>query len=195
MKKTILWILATLLAALPAQADVYELDTAHSSIGFTVTHLQFSEVEGRFNDFSAEIDWNADDVTKSKVSFTVKAKSVDTGNAKRDEHLRSDDFFSVAKHPTLTFVSKRIKKVSDTKVEIIGDLTMTGTTKEISVPVSVRGPVDLPQFDDNKLSLGFKTSFKVNRIEYGMGAGWKGGSDKVVGHDVFVTIKAEAHQP
>lgn len=176
-----------------AGAEKFEVDSAHSSITFTVTHLQFSEVEGRFNDFTGDIDWNAKDPSKGQVNFTVQAKSVDTGNAKRDEHLRSDDFFNVAKYPTLTFKSTKIKKVSDGKVEIIGDLTMHGTTKEITVPVRVKGPRDLQ--GDGELSMAFQTRFEINRIDYGMGAGWKGGSDNVVSHEVFVEIKVEAHQP
>ena len=176
-----------------AQADVYEVDSAHSSIRFTVTHLQFSEVEGRFNDFTGTVDWNSEDVRQSQVNFTVKAKSIDTGNQRRDNHLRGKDFFDTATYPEITFKSTKIRKVSDTKAEITGNLTLHGVTKEIQVPASFRGPADL--FEDGNLSVAFKVPFKINRIDYGVGAGWKGGSDKVVSHEVFINMNVQAHQP
>ena len=111
---------------------------------------------------------------------------------RRDGHLKSPDFFDTAKYPTLTFETTSVEALSGNKYALTGDLTMHGVTKRITVPATIRGPVDA--MGNGSLSLGFSTTFKVNRIEYGVGAGWKGGSDKVVGHDVFVSIKGEAHQ-
>ena len=195
MKKTLATVMlgAALLAQpLLAQPKTYEVDGAHSRVGFSVTHLQLSEVEGRFGDYQGTINWDAEKPANSKIKFTVKADSIDTDNDRRDGHLKSPDFFDTAKYPTLTFEITSVEALSGNKYALTGDLTMHGVTKRITVPATIRGPVDA--MGNGSLSLGFSTTFKVNRIEYGVGAGWKGGSDKVVGHDVFVSIKGEAHQ-
>ena len=196
MKKKVLSVLTALtlmgFIANPVAAKEYEVDSAHSKIGFSVTHLQLSEVEGRFNDFSGKFDWNADKPASSSLSFTAKTNSVNTDNAKRDSHLKTDDFFAADKYPELKFESTKIEKLSGERYNVTGNLTAHGVTKKISVPATIKGPVDL--FGDGKQSLGFRATFKINRIDYGIGAGWKGGSDKVVGHDVFITVQGEAHE-
>jgi polyisoprenoid-binding protein YceI len=196
MKKTFLRALATLacftLTLNPASAKEFKVDTAHSSIGFTVTHLQLSEVEGRFNDFSGQFDWDASAPEKSRLEFSVKTESINTDNVKRDGHLKGEDFFDTAKYPTMTFKSSRVEKLSGDRYTITGDLTAHGKTKTISVPASIKGPIDA--FNNGEESIGFRATFKINRIDYGIGAGWQSGSDKVVGHDVFITVKGEAHQ-
>ena len=157
-----------------------------------MTHLQLSEVEGRFNDFSGKFDWNADNPASSSLTFTAQTDRVNTDNAKRDSHLKTDDFFAADKYPELKFESTKIEKLSGERYNVTGNLTAHGVTKKISVPATIKGPVDL--FGDGKQSLGFRATFKINRIDYGIGAGWKGGSDKVVGHDVFITVQGEAHE-
>lgn len=185
------WLFVATLAA-PSSAKEFEVDAAHSSVGFSVTHLGLSEVEGRFNDFKGTIDWNKDDPSKSKIEWTVQVDSVDTGNQKRDDHLRGSDFFDAGKYKTMSFKSSKIESLGADKYSVSGDLTMHGVTKSITITAYIKGPVEV--FGGE--SIGFKTTtFKLNRIDYGVGAGWKGGSDKVVGHDVFVTIKGEAHEP
>ena len=196
MKKKVLSALTALtlmgFIANPVAAKEYQVDSAHSKIGFSVTHLQLSEVEGRFNDFSGKFDWNADNPASSSLTFTAKTDSVNTDNAKRDSHLKNDDFFAADKYPELKFESTKIEKLSGDRYNVTGNLTAHGVTKKISVPATIKGPVDL--FGDGKESLGFRATFKINRIDYGIGSGWKGGSDKVVGHDVFITVQGEAHE-
>ncbi len=195
MKKFMMTVLlGAALSAQPilAQPKTYQVDGTHSRVGFSVTHLQLSEVEGRFGEYEGTIKWDAEKPAKSKIEFTVKADSVDTDNDRRDGHLKSPDFFDTAKYPTLTFETTSVEPLSGDKYALTGDLTMHGVTKRVTLPATIRGPVDA--MGNGKMSLGFSTSFKVNRIDYGVGAGWKGGSDKVVGHDVFVSIKGEAHQ-
>ena len=196
MKKKVLSALTALtlmgFIANPVAAKEYQVDSAHSKIGFSVTHLQLSEVEGRFNDFSGKFDWNADNPASSSLTFTAQTDSVNTDNAKRDSHLKTDDFFAADKYPELKFESTKIEKLSGERYNVTGNLTAHGVTKKISVPATIKGPVDL--FGDGKQSLGFRATFKINRIDYGIGAGWKGGSDKVVGHDVFITVQGEAHE-
>ena len=195
MKKTLAAVMlgAALLAQpILAQPKTYDVDGAHSRVGFSVTHLQLSEVEGRFGNYQGTINWDADKPANSKIKFTVKADSIDTGNDQRDGHLKSPDFFDTAKYPTLTFETTSVEPLSGNRYALTGDLTMHGVTKRVTVPATIKGPVDA--MGQGNLSLGFSTSFKVNRIDYGVGSGWKGGSDKIVGHDVFVSIKGEAHQ-
>lgn len=195
MKKFMMTVLlGAALSAQPilAQPKTYQVDGTHSRVGFSVTHLQLSEVEGRFGEYEGTIKWDAEKPAKSKIEFTVKADSIDTDNDRRDGHLKSPDFFDTAKYPTLTFETTSVEPLSGDKYALTGDLTMHGVTKRVTLPATIRGPVDA--MGNGKMSLGFSTSFKVNRIDYGVGAGWKGGSDKVVGHDVFVSIKGEAHQ-
>ncbi len=182
--------LCVLTLATPSLAKQFDVDSAHSSIAFSVTHLGLSEVEGRFNDFQGTIHWDKAKISASKIDWTVKVESVDTGNAKRDEHLRSEDFFNQAKFTTMSFKSTSVSKLSGDKYKVDGDLTMRGVTKRVTMSATIKGPLEVMGGE----SIGFSTSFKVNRIEYGVGAGWKGGSDKVVGHDVFVRIKGEAHE-
>lgn len=196
MKRLSSLLTATFLTFLltgPSLAKPFEVDGAHSSVHFTVTHLQLSEVEGRFNDFKGTVDWNQDKPAASKIQFTVDVDSVDTGNAKRDEHLQSADFFDAEKFKTMSFKSTSVSKLSGTKYKLVGDLTIHGVTKSITTSADIKGPVD--PFGDGNMSLGFKTDFKINRIDYGVGSGWKGGSDKIVGHEVFISIKGEAHEP
>lgn len=189
-----LFTLALLLSltVAPALAKEFQVDGAHSKVGFSVTHLQLSEVEGRFTDFTGTINWNKDNPSASKISFEVKTNSVNTDNTKRDDHLRGEDFFDVAKFPTMKFESTSVEHLGEERYTVKGKLTAHGVTKTISVPVSVKGPIDA--FNNGEESIGFRTSFKINRIDYGIGAGWKGGSDSVVGHDVFITVQGEAHE-
>ena len=196
MKKKLMSIIAaTMLAASvlsPVSAKQFDVDSSHSSIKFTVSHLQLSDVEGRFNDFSGKFDWNADDVGKSSLEFTAKTKSVDTGNKKRDAHIADPDFFNSEKYPEFSFKSTKIEHLSGKKYKVTGKLNAHGVTKTITLPATIKGPVDL--FGNGEESLGFRATFKINRIDYKIGDGWKGGSDKVVGHDVFLTVKGEAHE-
>lgn len=195
MKKTFQSLLLAALLTVGqtwAEPVSYPVDGAHSRVGFTVTHLQLSEVDGWFDNFSGTVNWDEKDPSKSKIAFSVKATSIDTGNEKRDGHLKSDDFFAVEKFPTLSFTSTSVKKLSDNKYSLVGDLTIHGVTKRVTLPATIKGPVDA--FGNGKKILGFDSRFKINRIDYGVGAGWQGGSDKLVSHDVFINVKGEAHQ-
>lgn len=194
--KKLFSLLGTLLclAALanPAAAKEYEVDTGHSSIVFSVTHLQLSEVDGRFKDFEGVIDWDPDKLAATKIDWTVQVASITTDNERRDKHLRGADFFDADQYKTMTFKSTAVSKLSKDKYKVTGDLTMHGVTKSVTMTANIRGPVDTQ--DDGELSIGYRTTFKINRMDWGVGAGWKGNSDSVVSHAVFVTIKGEAHE-
>ena len=122
-------------------ADVYKIDPAHTSVGFTITHMMISEVSGRFNDTAGEITLENGAVTGAKA--TIQAKSVDTNIEMRDKHLRSPDFFDVDKFSTITFESEKVEK-DGAKPVIVGKFTMHGVTKEIRLPFVLKGPVQDP---------------------------------------------------
>lgn len=138
MKKLLALISITFL--LNAQSN-WSIDKAHSRIGFSVTHMVFSEVKGHFTDYDATISSSDDKFTDVKVKATVQVKSINTDNEKRDEHLRSADFFEVEKYPTITFESKSWKKVGKGKYKLNGDLTMKGVTKNVTLDVTLKGVV------------------------------------------------------
>jgi polyisoprenoid-binding protein YceI len=168
---------STLLAlSVASSADTYKIDPAHTSVSFTISHLVISEVEGRFNDVAGEITVADHAVTGAKA--TIQAKSIDTHIGKRDDHLRSAEFFDVEKYPTITFES--------TKVEdgfVTGKFTMHGTTKEIRFPFTMKGPIQDP-WGNTRIGLTGETS--LNRTEYGMKT-FPG-----VGDNVKIKISAEA---
>lgn len=130
------------LGSLPALADTYTIDTAgaHASINFKVNHLGYSWLTGRFNEFSGEFTYDPKNLTASTINVTINTKSVDSNHAERDKHLRSDDFLNVDKFPTATFVSKQIIPDDDAdEFDIVGDLTLNGVTKSITIEVEKVG--------------------------------------------------------
>jgi polyisoprenoid-binding protein YceI len=146
-------------------ASVFEIDAAHTSIGFSVRHL-FTMVPGRFEKFSATINYDETSPEKSTTAFTIDAASVSTDNDKRDGHLRSSDFFNVEKFPTLTFRSTKVEKTLQKNVyNVTGDFTMLGVTKPVTVQVEVVG-IGPDGFGNTKG--GFQVTGSLNRKEFGM---------------------------
>lgn len=189
---TYVFTLALLLPAISAIAAadpvVYKVDPDHSGVSFTIRHF-VSNVPGRFKDFDGVIKYDKQNPAASSVSFTTQAASIDTDNTDRDNHLRSPDFFDVAKFPTLTFSSTSVKAVDADTLEVTGDLTIKGVTKKVTVPVEVLGTVKGPRGE----KAGFETSFKLDRKEYGIN--WNrvldaGGA--ILGDEVKINIAIEA---
>lgn len=181
--------LALLLPAL-ASADpvVYKVDPDHSGVGFTIRHF-VSNITGRFQDFDGVVKYDKANPAASSVSFTVQAKSIDTANGDRDNHLRSPDFFDAEKFPTWTFTSTSVKAVDADTLEVTGDMTIKGVTRKVTIPVDVLGSVKTPRGE----KAGFETSFKLDRKEYGIT--WNRALDTggaILGDDVKVTISVEA---
>jgi len=176
-------------AATSSAADKYTVDPTHSSIGFAVRHMVVSKVKGYFNEYTATILYDDKDITKSNAEVTIKTASIDTRDAKRDEHLRTPDFFDAAKYPEITFKSKRIEKSGEGFVAV-GDLTMRGVTKEIQLPFTFAGVVTDPW---GNTRLGLSASTKLNRQDYGVS--WSKSLDSgglVVSDDVEIAIEIEA---
>lgn len=160
-------IVLSFLLAMPAQsATTYNIDAAHSNVGFNVSILGgLSKVRGKFNSFTVTIDYDESDITKSSVTANIKADSIDTGIERRDAHLKNPDFFDVAKYPDITFQSKRVEKKGNQFVAT-GMFTMHGVSKEISIPFTVTGKVTNPA--TKATTYGFSARLKLNRQDYGI---------------------------
>ncbi len=183
---------ATLALALSAnaQAATWSIDASHTRVGFKVRHLMVSWVQGEFADVSGTVEYDPAAPTKTGATVTVQMASVDTRDAKRDEHLRSADFFDVAKHPTMSFTSKSVKQGAGQSLLVSGDLTIRGVTKPVTLTVDGLGqPVTDPWGNQR---VGASATATINRQDFGVS--WNGTLDSggvVVGDDVQLVIDVE----
>ena len=158
-------LVLAVLAAPPAGAAVtYTFDKNHTDISFQIRHM-VSQVRGEFRDFSGTIVKDDANPAASSVELTIQATSIETGVDHRDNDLRSENFFDVAKFPTITFKSTRVEKISDTEYKVTGDFTMHGVTKVVILPVTFDGEM---KEANGKSRVGFSTSTVINRKDYGM---------------------------
>jgi len=183
--------LATLaLSPALAAAEVYKIDGAHSQVNFSIRHM-VSRVQGRFRTFTGEITLDKDNPAASKVTAEIDATSIDTGNEKRDGHLKSDDFFKTEKNPKITFVSTGVTAATKDKLSVAGNLTMAGVTKPVTLDVTING--FMPDMRPGAQRAGFEAKTKVNRQDYGIN--WNKTLDAggvILGDDVDITITVEA---
>ena len=187
MKKTLLVAAAALLVQTAAFAQsTWNLDKAHSKVTFSITHLAVSDVDGTFKSIDAEIVAAKPDFSDAKVSFTAQTASVSTDNDQRDGHLKSPDFFDVAKYPTLTFVSTGIKAAGTNKYKLSGNLTLNGVTKPVVLDMWYRGTVTNPM--SKKPDAGFKITGAISRKDFNFGS--KYGSP-MLSDDVTLTASGE----
>jgi polyisoprenoid-binding protein YceI len=190
MRTLSLTALSLALVAGTVQAETYNVDKAHSEVLFSVRHMGVSRVTGRFNDFTGVVNGDPTKPGESSVEFTIKAASIDTNDAGRDKHLRSADFFDVEKFPELTFKSSKITAKGQNQFDVTGTLTMHGVAKEVTLPVTLAGPVKDPRGNEK---VGFEATTKLNRKDYGIT--WNRALDAggvVVSDEVQVTINLEA---
>lgn len=138
MKKIIIALLLCGAFAASAQTTRWDIDDTHAKIGFTISHFGISETEGRFTKFKGTVLTDHPDFIGAKVDFTVDANSVNTDNEQRDNHLRSPDFFDATKYPQIIFKGKSLKQVSGNKYQLVGDLTMHGVTREVTLDALYR---------------------------------------------------------
>ena len=169
MKKTLLVAATALLMQTASFAQTtWKNDKAHSHVTFTITHLAVSDVDGTFKDFDATIVAAKPDFSDAKVSFTANTASVSTDNDMRDNHIKSADFFDVAKFPTLTFVSTSIEPAGTGKYKLKGNLTLHGVTKPVVFGMVYRGTITNPM--SKAPDAGFKVSGTIKRSDFGFGS-------------------------
>ncbi len=153
-----------ILLAGQALADMYSIDKVHSSVGFSIRHL-VGRTSGRFNDFSGALQYDPKQPAKTTIEATIQVTSIDTDNEKRDNHLRSPEFFEVDKYPTMSFKSTGAEKKGD-RLLITGDFTMHGVTRSITLPVEVLGTGTHPR--SGAPLAGFETLIILKRSDYGV---------------------------
>ena len=185
-------VLTLILVLIPASttlaADKYTIDPAHCHIGFSVRHLVINNIRGRFTDYEGSIIYDEQDITQSSVEITIKAQSVNTDVQPRDEHLRTSEFFDVAKFPDITFKSTRVEK-RGSGFAAIGIFTMHGIAKEITIPFKINGKSNF----QGGTHLGVEGTVVIDRRDFGMS--WSATLDNgglVVGNDVTIELNIEA---
>ena len=193
MKNTFFGIvlaIVMLLAPVGASASTWNIDPEHSSIQFKVSHLGLVEVKGIFRKYQGTVTLDEKDIAKSSVNVTIEAASIDTGVEKRDEHLRTDDFFDVAKHPTITFVSKKVTPAGKGKLKVSGDLTICGVTKEVVLDVT--GPTKELKDPWGNIRRGVSATTTINRTEFGLTYNKiLDNGVMVIGNKVTISLEAE----
>ncbi|MSN25363.1 MAG: protein yceI precursor [Geobacter sp.] len=192
MKRTIVSISTIIALTLPAFAfaSTWNIDPEHSNVEFKVRHLMVSNVKGHFDKYSGTVNIDDKDITKSKVEVNIDTNSINSNVQKRDEHLRSADFFDVAKYPAMTFVSKKVAKAGQDKLKVTGDLTLHGVTKEVVLDVA--GPSKESKDPWGNLRKGATATTKINRKDFGLT--WNKALETggvVVGDEVAITLEIE----
>ena len=180
--------LAALLLPTVGLAQEWKLDVSHSNVGFAVDHLVISETTGRFEKFDVKVTSSSAEFTDAVIEATIDVNSVNTQDAKRDGHLKSNEFFDAEKFPTMTFKSSKVEKLADGNLKVYGQLTIRGVTKPVVLMATKRGPVKA--FGGERI--GLKGTTTINRQEFGVS--WNKNLDAggvMVGDDVRVTINVE----
>ncbi len=180
-------------AAQPAAQPgiVWKIDSGHTTADFSVRHLMIYNVRGHFTKVSGNVNYDGKDLKSLKIDAAIEVASVDTGENGRDEHLKNADFFDAAKFPTMTFKSKKVKSAGKGKFTVMGDLTIKGVTKEVTL--DVEGPTEQIKDMQGGTRVGASATTKINRKDFGIT--WNKALDNgssVVGDDVKVSIEVEA---
>lgn len=166
MKKSILILTAVLFAAFTLNAQTkWSFDKSHSKVGFSVSHLVITDVDGQFHDYTGTITTDGENFENANIEFTIDVGSIDTDNTDRDSHLKSEDFFAADQYPQITFVGKSMEKAGDNKYKLTGDFTMRGVTKEVTLDVTHNGTVKDPW---GNTKAGFTIEGSLDRFDYGL---------------------------
>lgn len=170
--------------------STWTIDPSHSLVEFTVRHMMFSKVKGSFTNFSGTIELDEQNIGNSKVAVEIDPASIDTRDAKRDEHLRSADFFATEEHPTMTFVSNRVERDGDEDLKITGDLTMNGVTKPVVLEAEFEGRGMSPFGME---VIGYSAETKINRSDFNIN--WNAALETggvLVGDEVKIKLEIQA---
>ncbi|WP_374033863.1 YceI family protein [Bdellovibrio bacteriovorus] len=190
MRALLLSFMATSLVSISALAAKFDVDKAHTNVSFTAPHLMVSKVKGRFDQVSGSFEFDEKSMKLSDINVTIKTDSINTNEADRDKHMRSPDFFDVAKYPEMTFKSTNVKYDKNKPDKVEGDLTIRGITKKVTLDVDYNGAVTDPW--GNRV-VTFEAEGEVNRKDFGLN--WNKAMDKggfVVGDKIKIEIDGEA---
>jgi polyisoprenoid-binding protein YceI len=168
----------------------YEIDKAHTHVGFTAKHLAVSTVRGQFNTFDGYFEGPEDDVTRIKGQVTIDVASIDTRTEMRDNHLRSADFFEAEKYPKITFKLNRVEPVDSESFKVHGDLTIKDTTKPVVLDATLEGRVPDPM-SGGKERLGISAKGQLNRMDFGLNWDGLAGAIPMASHTIKLEIEAE----
>src|SRR5277367_501585 len=179
-----------LAATVQAQSTTWQLDPAHSNAQFSVRHLGISNVQGEFTKVTGTVQLDDQDISKSTVNATIDVASVDTRVQRRDDDLKSDNFFDVAKYPTITFQSTKISKTGEDTAKMTGNLTIHGVTKEVTFDVT--GPTKAIQVMGGTRR-GASATTKINRQDFGIVfmSNTLPGGDEMIGDTITITLDIE----
>lgn len=172
------------------EPGTYAIDMTHSEILFKVRHLGISNVRGNFNEAEGTLTFANENVNSLSIDVTIQAASIDTDNERRDNHLRSADFFEVETYPTLTFKSTEVTNVNGDNMTIVGDLTMHGVTKQVELDTEFTGAVNAGRMGNR---VGFEATTTIDRKEFGLT--WNNTLETgglVVGDEVTITLAVSA---
>ncbi|WP_233231117.1 YceI family protein [Silvanigrella aquatica] len=178
---------ATHVVAAAEIAPQYEIDQAHTKVSFEVAHLVVSSVTGEFKKFKGSFKFNPEDYSQTQLDASTEATSVDTGVKKRDDHLRSTDFFDAKKFPAMTFKSSSAKKTGDKTFDLVGDITIRGVTKPVTFKVTYKGEIKMK----GQVTQAFKGVAEINRKDFGVNFQNIVEATPAVGDTVTITITAE----
>ena len=181
--------LAALTLALPAAAASWKSDPAHSSAGFAARHMMVTTVRGTLGPITSTVDFDDKDITRSKIDATIDPSKLNTGVEKRDTHLRSPDFFDVAKYPAVTFKSKKIEKVGGNKYKVTGDLTMRDKTKEVVLDTTITPEIANPF--SKAVTRGVSATTTINREDWGLTWNVPMGDGLLVSKDIKIDLEVE----
>ncbi len=174
-----------LTSAMPANAATFEIDPTHSNIVFLVDHLGYSRMVGQFQDWGGSFDFDETKPETSSIQLIIKTESVDTDHAKRDDHLRSPDFFNAVEFPELTFKSTAVKVTGKNTGELTGDVTLLGVTKPVTLDVTFNKAANNPW---GQFVAGFSATGSLKRSEFGMTTMLGGLGDKI---DLIIEVEGE----
>jgi polyisoprenoid-binding protein YceI len=177
-------------APAPATVSVYDIDTSHSSVTFKVRHMMVANVRGELGQVSGRVTLDEADPTRSSVAATIDAATINTRDAKRDEHLRSGDFLDVAGHPLITFQSTRVQAGKGGALFVTGDLTIRGTTREVTLDVETPSPEVRDPWGNTKRGIAARA--RINRKDFGVS--WNVALEAggiLVGDEIAINLEIE----
>ena len=176
----------------PLGPNQWLVDGGHSAASFSVRHLMVATVRGQLGPMTGTVEYDGKDVRSVKADVTIDVRAINTQNTQRDQDLRGSDFFDTAKYPTITFKSKRVDPGAEGAFKLVGDLTIRGTTREVTLDVEAPAPVTKGM---RGMVTGTTATTRIKRLEYGLKYNSMVEAGPVVGDEVTITIDIEVGRP